>query len=112
LVVAYWERKEKNVWFLVFNSQDPRAPRAKLREEEGFFSLVPLVTHPTSIPLLGGLIPMFLSLSFHSLQGLLMLMASRVGTLWNLGNLIDLELNLCSIESNEGVTTNNIIIAP
>jgi hypothetical protein len=49
---------------------------------------------------------------FHSLQGLLMLMASRVGTLWSLGNLINLELNLCSIESNEGVTTNIIIIAP
>jgi hypothetical protein len=40
-----------------------------------------------------------------------MLMAYRVGTLWSLGNLIDLELNLCSIESNEGVTTNIIIIA-
>jgi hypothetical protein len=37
-----------------------------------------------------------------------MLMASRVGTLWSL---IDLELNLCSIESNEGVTMNIIIIA-
>jgi hypothetical protein len=36
---------------------------------------------------------------------------SRVGTLWSLGNLIDLELNLCSIESNEGVTTKIIIIA-
>jgi hypothetical protein len=77
-----------------------------------FFSLVPLVTHPSSISLLGGLTPKFLSLYFHSLQGLLMLMASRVGTLWSLGNLIDLELNLCSIESNEGVTTNIIIIAP
>jgi hypothetical protein len=41
-----------------------------------------------------------------------MLMASRVGTLWSLGNLIDLELNLCSIESDEGVTANIIIIAP
>jgi hypothetical protein len=41
-----------------------------------------------------------------------MLMAFRVGTLWSLGNLIDLELNFCSIESNEGVTTNIIIIAP
>jgi hypothetical protein len=40
----------------------------------------------------------------------LMLMASRVGTLWSLGNLIDLEFNLCSIEFNEGVTTNIIII--
>jgi hypothetical protein len=27
-----------------------------------------------------------------------MLMASRVGTLWSLGNLIDLEFNLCSIK--------------
>jgi hypothetical protein len=118
LVVGCWKRKEKNVRFSVFNPQDPRVPRAprasqaKPREEEGFFGLVPLVTHPSSIPLLGGLTPKFLSLSFHSLLGLLMLMASRVGTLWSLGNLIDLELNLCSIESNEGVTTNIIIVAP
>jgi hypothetical protein len=41
-----------------------------------------------------------------------MLMASRIGTLWSLANLIDLEFNLYSIESNEGVTTNIIIIAP
>jgi hypothetical protein len=41
-----------------------------------------------------------------------MLMASRVGTLWSLGNLIDLELNLYYIEYNEGVTMNIIIIAP
>jgi hypothetical protein len=100
LVVACSKREEKNVRFSVFNPQDPRDPRvpralrAKPREEEGFFGLVPLVTHPSSIPLLGGLTPKFLSLSFHSLQGLLMLMASRVGTLWSLGNLIDLELNL------------------
>jgi hypothetical protein len=39
-----------------------------------------------------------------------MLMASRVGTLWSLGNLIDLEFNLCSIEFNKGVTTNIIIM--
>jgi hypothetical protein len=99
----------------VFNPRDPRdsqASWAKPREEEDFFGLVPLVTHPNSIPLLGGLIVKFLSLSLHSFYGLLMLMASRVGTLWSLGNLIDLELNLCSIESNEGVTTNIIIIAP
>ena len=82
---------------LVFNPQDPQAPRtlwAKPQEEEGYFGLVPLVTHPSSIPLWGCLTPKFLSLSFHSLQGLLMLMASRLGTLWSLGNLIDLELNL------------------
>jgi hypothetical protein len=115
LVIACWKKRGKNVRFSVFNPQDPQDPRAsqaKPREEGGFFSLVPLVTHPSSIPLLGGLTPKFLSLSFHSLQGLLMLMASRVGTLWNLGNLIDLELNFYSIESNEGVTTNIIIIAP
>jgi hypothetical protein len=62
--------------FSVFNPQDPQDPqdpraphasRAKPREEEGFFGLVPLVTHPSSIPLLGGLTPKFLSLSFHSL---------------------------------------------
>jgi hypothetical protein len=41
-----------------------------------------------------------------------MLMAYKVGTLWSLGNLIDLELNLYSIESNEGATTNIIIMAP
>jgi hypothetical protein len=45
-------------------------------------------------------------------QGLLVLMASRVGTLWSLGNLFVLELNLYSIESDEGVTTNIIIVAP
>jgi hypothetical protein len=83
LVVASWKREEKNVCFSVFNPQDPQdpqdpqAPRTKPREEEAFFGLVPLVTHPSSIPLLGGLTPKFLSLSFHSLQGLLMLMASR-----------------------------------
>jgi hypothetical protein len=124
LVVGCWKREETNVRFSVFNPQGPQgpqvprvpqvpqAPRAKLQEEEGFFGLVPLGTHPSSIPLLGGLIPKFLSLSFHSLQGLLMLMASKVGTLWSLRNLIDLELNLYSIESNEGVTTNIIIVAP
>jgi hypothetical protein len=59
--------------FSDFNPQDPRAlqaPRAsqaKPQEEEGFFGLVPLITHPSSIPLLGGLIPKFLSLSLHSL---------------------------------------------
>jgi hypothetical protein len=114
-VVGCLKREEKNVRFSIFDPQDPRAPRAsraKPLEEEGFFGLVPLVTHPSSIPLLGCLTPKFLSLSFHSLQGLLMLMASRVGTLWSLGNLIDLELNLYSIEFNEGVTTNIIIVAP
>jgi hypothetical protein len=45
----------------------PRASWAKPREEEGFFGLVPLVTHPSSIPLLGGLTPKLLSLSLHSL---------------------------------------------
>jgi hypothetical protein len=118
------EKRGKKCSVSVFNPQDPqdppvpcaawaaRASQAKPREEEGFFGLVPLVTHPSSIPLLGGLTPKFLSLSFHSLQGLLMLMVSRVGTLWSLWNLIDLELNLYSIESNEGVTTNIIIVAP
>jgi hypothetical protein len=68
------EKRAKNI--SVFNPQDPqdprvprapRASRAKPREEEGFFGLIPLVTHPSSIPLLGGLTPKFLSLSFHSL---------------------------------------------
>jgi hypothetical protein len=38
------EKKERNFsfQFSVFNPQDPRA---KPREEEGFFGLVPLVTH-------------------------------------------------------------------
>jgi hypothetical protein len=66
----------KKFRFSVFNPQDPQDPqdpqasqalRAKPREEEGFFGLVPLVTHPSSIPLLGGLTPKFLSLSLHSL---------------------------------------------
>jgi hypothetical protein len=65
-----------NFQFSVFNPQNPRTPRApraprasraKPQEEEGFFGLVPLVTHPSSIPLLGGLTPKFLSLSLHSL---------------------------------------------
>jgi hypothetical protein len=65
------EKRGKNI--SVFNPQDPQVPRAqrasraKPREDEGFFGLVPLVTHPSSIPLLGGLTPKFLSLSFHSL---------------------------------------------
>jgi hypothetical protein len=73
IVVASWKRREKILRFSVFNPQDPQDPRvpralqAKPREEEGFFGLVPLVTHPSSIPLLGGLTPKFLSLSFHSL---------------------------------------------
>jgi uncharacterized membrane protein len=66
VVVACWKNEEKNLWFSVFNPRVPRAPRAKPREEEGFFSLVLLVTHPSSIHLLGGLTPKFLSLSFHS----------------------------------------------
>jgi hypothetical protein len=116
-----WLLEKRGKKCLIFNHQDPQDPqdprarqasRAKPREEEGFFGLVLLVTHPSSIPFLGCLTPKFLSLSFHSLQGLLILMASRVGTLWSLGNLIDLELNLYSIESNEGVTTNIIIVAP
>jgi hypothetical protein len=67
---CFWLEKKKKIRFSIFNSQDPRIPktsRAKPREEEGFFGLVPLVTHPSSIPLLGGLTPKFLSLSFHSL---------------------------------------------
>jgi hypothetical protein len=68
-------KKEKiyNFRFSVFNPQNPQTPRAprasraKPREEEGFFGLVPLVTHPSSIPLFGGLTPKFLSLSLHSL---------------------------------------------
>jgi hypothetical protein len=62
-----------NLQFSIFgpqNPQTPRAPRAsraKPREEEGFFDLVPLVTHPSSTPLFGGLTPKFLSLSLHSL---------------------------------------------
>jgi hypothetical protein len=75
VVVASFER-EKKIRFSVFNPQTPqtpqtpRAPRAsqaKPREEEGFFGLIPLVTHPSSIPLLGCLTPKFLSLSLHSL---------------------------------------------
>jgi hypothetical protein len=77
VVVASLEREKKfttyNLNFSIFNPQNPRTPRtprasrAKPREEEGFFGLVPLVTHPSSIPLLGGLTPKFLSLSLHSL---------------------------------------------
>jgi hypothetical protein len=74
LAVVVGLKREKII--SVFNPQDPQDPRdpwasqasqAKPREEEGFFGLVPLVTHPSSIPLLGGLTPKFLSLSLHSL---------------------------------------------
>jgi hypothetical protein len=74
--VKFWEEKldwrssKRTRQFLVFNPQDPQDPRAsqaKLREEEGFLGLVPLVTHPSFISLLGGLTPKFLSLSFLSL---------------------------------------------
>jgi hypothetical protein len=67
------EKRGKNISVFGFQSQDPQVPRAprasqaKPQEEEGSFSLVPLVTHPSSIPLLDGLTPKFLSLSFHSL---------------------------------------------
>jgi hypothetical protein len=60
ILVAGLKREETNVRFSVFNPQDPQAPRAsraKPQEEKGFFGLVPLVTHPSSIPLLGGLTP-------------------------------------------------------
>jgi hypothetical protein len=57
----------ERIFFSGFNPRAPRASRAKPREEQGFFGLVPLVTHPSSIPLLGGLTPKFLSLSLHSL---------------------------------------------
>jgi hypothetical protein len=63
------EKRKQNFRFSVFNPRDPQAPqalRAKPQEEEGFFGLVPLVTHPSSIPLLGGLTPKFLSLFLHS----------------------------------------------
>jgi hypothetical protein len=53
---------KKNFFFLVVAAGWKRG-----QKEEGFFGLVPLVTHPSSIPLLGGLTPKFLSLSFHSL---------------------------------------------
>jgi hypothetical protein len=75
VVVAGLEREKK---FTIYNFRFsiPKIPKlpelsglrgAKPREEEGFFGLVPLVTHPSSIPLLGGLTPKFLSLSLHSL---------------------------------------------
>jgi hypothetical protein len=60
LAIVAGLKREKKFRFSVFNPQDPRDPRdpqAKPREEEGFFGLVPLVTHPSSIPLLGGLTP-------------------------------------------------------
>jgi hypothetical protein len=65
-----WRSCKRTRQFSVFNPQDPRVPRAsraKPREEEGSLGLVPLVTHPSSIPLLGGLTPKFLTLSFLSL---------------------------------------------
>jgi hypothetical protein len=76
LVVAAGLERENFFQFSIFNPQNPqdpqtprapRASRAKPQEEEGFFGLVPLVTHPSSISLLGGLTPKFLSLSLHSL---------------------------------------------
>jgi hypothetical protein len=63
------EKRKKKFRFSVFNPQDPRDPRVAWAKpwEEGFFGLVPLVTHPSSIPFLGGLTPKFLSLSLHYL---------------------------------------------
>jgi hypothetical protein len=60
---SYCPLEKRGKKCLIFNPQDPQAPqapwasRAKPQEEEGFFGLVPLVTHPSSIPLLGGLTP-------------------------------------------------------
>jgi hypothetical protein len=66
-LLLLWAGKENFFFrFSVFNPQDPQALWAKPREE-GFFGLVPLVTHLSSILFLGGLTPKFLSLSFHSL---------------------------------------------
>jgi hypothetical protein len=64
VVVAGWKEIEFTIYnfrFSVFNPQNPqnpqtprtpqapRASRAKPQEEEGFFGLVPLVTHPSSL---------------------------------------------------------------
>jgi hypothetical protein len=53
LLPAGKERKKMfGFWFSI--PKIPKASRAKRREDRGFFGLVPLVTHPSSIPLLGG----------------------------------------------------------
>jgi hypothetical protein len=73
LLPAWKERKKFTIYNFRFSiPKIPKLPELrglheKPREEEGFFGLVPLVTHPNSIPLLGGLTPKFLSLSLHSL---------------------------------------------
>jgi hypothetical protein len=68
VVVAGFEREK----FTIFGFQSPNSPSSAGFEGEAakrrrFFGLVPLVTHPSSIPLLGGSTPKFLSLSLHSL---------------------------------------------
>jgi hypothetical protein len=75
VVVAGWKRGQK-----IFQFSIPKIPEfpelrglcGRSREKKKVknllpFGLVPLVTHPSSIPLLGGLTPKFLGLSFHSL---------------------------------------------
>jgi hypothetical protein len=68
-IVAHWKREKK---ISVFGFQSPRSPSpasfvGEAARRRRVFGLVPLVTHPSSIPLLGGLTPKFLSLSLHSL---------------------------------------------
>jgi hypothetical protein len=105
------EKRAKNI--SVFGFQSPRSPSSPsspssageaARRRRFFWPSSP--SHPSELYSS----PRWLNSKVP--KPFLMLMASRVGTLWSLGNLIDLELNLCSIESNEGVTTNIIIIAP
>jgi hypothetical protein len=54
-----------------FGFQSPRSPSStgfasEAMRRRKFFGLVPLLTHPSSIPVLSGLTPKFLSLSLHS----------------------------------------------
>jgi hypothetical protein len=74
---------------------DPKTPRSQLtprpqdpglrgrsrEKKKDFFGIVPPVTHPSGIPILGCLTPKFLSFFYHGLQALVMLKALRVKTL-------------------------------
>jgi hypothetical protein len=59
------KKKKKRIFLkIIFGFQSPKFPKSPKSPKSG---LVPLVTHPSSIRLLGCLIPKFLSLSLHSL---------------------------------------------
>jgi hypothetical protein len=70
VVVAGLKREKKKFGFRFSIPKIPEIPELhgrSYKKKKVFFSLVLLLTHPSSIPLLGGLTPKFSSLSLHSL---------------------------------------------